>query len=94
MAIATVDYAEPSLVWEFREKLTNQITTLSAEEAVAFLQRTNPAVLIMSTSLYETNLARWKMERSVVQVQGYNFSRFDRAKFAFSKIDLTALIHP
>jgi 4-amino-4-deoxy-L-arabinose transferase-like glycosyltransferase len=87
MTIATVQYTEPSLVWEFRRVLTNEVQTLSANQAVDYLQGTNPAVLIVPTQMYRTNLVRWASRCSVVQAQGINFA-------TFSKANLTALIRP
>jgi len=87
MEFAAVRYEEPSLVWEFGRVLTNHMQYLSVTEAVDFLHRSQPSVLIVPTSLYETNLIRPPGPVTVIQVQGVNW-------VTGSPAGLTALIHP
>lgn len=85
--IAVVDYNEPSLVWEFRQVLTNQVQVLSSADAASFTRQDQPSILIISSGLYQANRERWATNCQIVQVQGINFSRF-------KKTELTALVHP
>ena len=87
MKFATVQYTEPSLVWKFRQVLTNDMQELSASEAADFSRAPTPSILIMPTRLYETNRANWGAHLSVVQVRGINWATFNHT-------ELTALIHP
>jgi 4-amino-4-deoxy-L-arabinose transferase-like glycosyltransferase len=85
MKMATVDFNEPSLVWEFRQVLTNKLEVLSPEQAVGFIHQKGPAILILPTKLYAANPGRWGTNLPVVQVSGMNFARF-------GKTELTAII--
>ncbi len=75
MHMATVIYTEPSLVWEFRQVITNQVQTITTEEAGNFLQMQRPAVLIVPTILYESNGTNWPADVQVVTARGMNWSR-------------------
>ena len=85
MRMANVQYTEPSLVWEFRGVLTNNVENLADGEAVKYMQDPRPAVLVMPTAFYESNLARWPGGMTVEQIRGINWSRSAR-------LELTALI--
>jgi len=87
MRLANVQDTEPSLVWEFRQVITNPMENLEAEAGIKFILGQHPAVLIMPTAFYETNRVRWPDYLTVVQARGINWSRG-------SRLDLTALIHP
>jgi 4-amino-4-deoxy-L-arabinose transferase-like glycosyltransferase len=87
MRIACVQYSEPSLVWEFRQVLTNQVEYLEPAAAEQFIRDRRPAILVVPTEFYETNLARWPDHLMVVQARGINSSRM-------APLALTALIHP
>ena len=87
MRIATVQYSEPSLVWEFRRVLTNSVENLEPSAAMQFIRDEHPAVLVMPTAFYETNRDRWPAHLTVVQARGINLANC-------SRLALTALIHP
>ena len=87
MRIGTVQYSEPSLVWEFRRVLTNSVENLEPSAAMQFIRDEHPAVLVMPTAFYETNRDRWPTHLTVVQARGINLANC-------SRLDLTALIHP
>jgi 4-amino-4-deoxy-L-arabinose transferase-like glycosyltransferase len=86
MKFATVGYDEPSLVWEFRGIVTNDMQTLDANEATGFIHENTPFVLIVPTGLYETNLASLSVNAMTVQVHGFNTVKGAR-------VDLTAIIN-
>lgn len=85
MRIASVQFNEPSVVWEFRQILTNDVEFLASNAATNFFQAGQPAILILPTALYESNRTNWPGNLAVVQAEGVNWSRFQQAK-------LTALI--
>jgi len=87
MRLASVQATEPSLVWEFRQVLTNNMEYLEPAAGINFILEQHPAVLVMPTAFYETNRVRWPGYLSVVQARGINWARG-------SRLDLTALIHP
>jgi 4-amino-4-deoxy-L-arabinose transferase-like glycosyltransferase len=87
MKFASLQSAEPSLVWEFRQVLTNHLQELTAPEAVDFMRGPGPSLLIVPTGFYETNSVAWGTNLSVVQVRGMNWATFSPAR-------LTALIRP
>jgi 4-amino-4-deoxy-L-arabinose transferase-like glycosyltransferase len=86
MKFATVGYDEPSLVWEFRGIVTNDMQTLDANEAAGFIRENTPFVLIVPTDLYKTNLASLATNTVTVQVHGFNTVKGVR-------VDLTAIIN-
>ena len=50
MELAAVGFNEPSLVWEFGQKITNYVEYLPAEKAASFLARPGPRVLVLPTA--------------------------------------------
>ena len=86
MKFATVGYDEPSLVWEFRGIVTNDMQMLDANEAAGFIRENTPFVLIVPTDLYKTNLASLATNTVTVQVHGFNTVKGVR-------VDLTAIIN-
>jgi hypothetical protein len=87
MKFAAVEYTEPSLVWKFRQVVTNDMAELSPTEAVAFAHRATPSILIMPTRWYEDHQAELGTNLTVVQARGINWAKF-------TPTGLTALIHP
>lgn len=85
MAIATVDHQEPSVVWEFRSIVTNQVQFITAGQAAGFLAG-GPAVLILPSEIYTNHRAQWPSNLTVFQVKGIIWSKG-------MKTELTALIH-
>jgi 4-amino-4-deoxy-L-arabinose transferase-like glycosyltransferase len=86
MKFAAVEYTEPSLVWEFRGILTNDMQTLDASQAADFFRENNPSVLIVPTSFYKTNAIFSSSKIIAVRVQGFNSVKG-------AKVDLTAIIN-
>ena len=82
---AAVEYTEPSLVWEFRGIVTNDMQTLDANQAANFLRENNPSVLIVPTDFYKTNLLIFGTDIATVQANGFNAAKG-------VKVDLTAII--
>jgi hypothetical protein len=102
MKFAAFGYDEPSLVWEFRGIVTNDMQTLDANQAAAFLRENNPSVLIMPTGFYKSNLMPLT-NTFTVQTQGINWSHpiiiakpylinVIKFKMTLGKVDLTAVI--
>lgn len=85
MKFAAVEYTEPSLVWEFRGIVTNDMQTLDANQAADFFRGNNCCVLIVPTGFYKTNLMSLATNAVTVQVQGFNAAKG-------AKVDLTAVI--
>jgi 4-amino-4-deoxy-L-arabinose transferase-like glycosyltransferase len=85
--LANVQDTEPSLVWEFRQVITNHMENLKAADGITFILEQHPAVLVMPTAFYETNRLRWPGYLRVVQARGVNWARI-------TPLELTALIHP
>ena len=50
MAIGAVGFNEPSLIWEFRQTITNYVEYLPADKAASFLARPGPRVLVVPTA--------------------------------------------
>ncbi|HUZ08151.1 MAG TPA: glycosyltransferase family 39 protein [Candidatus Paceibacterota bacterium] len=85
MKFAAVEYTEPSLVWEFRGIITNDMQTLDANQAVNFSREKHPSVLIVPTDFYKTNLLIFGTNIATVQASGFNVAKG-------VKVDLTAII--
>lgn len=82
---ATVEFNEPSLVWEFREGLTNYMQQLSVEQAGQFLQRAGSRILILPTQQFTGELMNVATNAMTFRSIGIDTARFKR-------IDLTAVI--
>jgi len=85
MQVATLNFDEPSLVWEFRRSTTNYLQHLTADQAPRFLQMQGPRMLILPTRDLSSQL----------QTAATNFLSF-RARgldtVRFRSVDLTALV--
>ena len=87
MKFATLEYTEPSLVWDFRGVVTNYMETLNANQATDFLRQKNPFVLVVPTSFYRTNSALLTTNMAAVQTRGINVANG-------KKVDVTAIVNP
>jgi 4-amino-4-deoxy-L-arabinose transferase-like glycosyltransferase len=85
MAMAAIDFQEPSLVWEFRQVLTNHMESLPLAKAAQFLQREQPLVLVLPTSDFKEPLPTLASNAVKVRVIGLD-------TVEFKKRDLTAII--
>lgn len=85
MQVATLDFGEPSLVWEFRRTTTNYLQHLTADQAPRFLRLEGPRMLILPTRELSAEL----------QTAATNYLSF-RARgldtVSFRRVDLTALV--
>jgi 4-amino-4-deoxy-L-arabinose transferase-like glycosyltransferase len=85
MEFATVDFNEPSLVWEFRRGLTNYLQQITLEQAGPFLQREGPRILILPTRQFTGGLQNLATNMVSLRAAGIDTARFRR-------IDLTAVV--
>jgi 4-amino-4-deoxy-L-arabinose transferase-like glycosyltransferase len=85
MAMAAVGFQEPSLVWEFRQRLTNQMESLPLAEAAQFLEREQPLVLVLPTSEFKEPLTLLATNATKIRVIGVD-------TVEFKKWDLTAIV--
>jgi hypothetical protein len=85
MAMATVGFQEPSLVWEFRQGLTNQMESLPLAKAAQFLQREPPLVLVLPTSEFKEPLTSLATNGTKIRVIGLD-------TVELKKRDLTAIV--
>ena len=83
--VATVEFDEPSLVWEFRKGVTNYVQHLTMAQGEAFLQRPGSRVLILPTRQFEIQLKPVVTNMIILNATGIDTARFRR-------IALTALI--
>lgn len=85
MEFATVDFNEPSLVWEFRQGLTNYLQQLTLEQAGPFLQKAGPRILILPTKQFSGELRNLATNTMSFRSAGLDTARFRR-------LDLTAVV--
>jgi 4-amino-4-deoxy-L-arabinose transferase-like glycosyltransferase len=85
MRFATVQYTEPSLVWEFRGMLTNHMQVLNPDQVESFINRGGPVVLVVPTSFCKTNPGSLARKIIEVHARGINVVKG-------RKVELTALI--
>jgi 4-amino-4-deoxy-L-arabinose transferase-like glycosyltransferase len=87
MHFASVDYAEPSLVWYFRSHVHGFYWALKPEHVEKFMAFSGPRFVIMPTdvarTVYPELPAGWKSYTA----QGFNFAKGQRA-------DLTMILKP
>ena len=82
---ATIEFDEPSLVWEFRRQLTNYMQNLKIEHAASFLNEPGPRILILPTSQFTGDLCKLATNATAFRAVGLDTARF-------RKIDLTEVI--
>jgi 4-amino-4-deoxy-L-arabinose transferase-like glycosyltransferase len=87
MELAAVGFDEPSLVWEFRQGITNYMEYLPAEKAALFLARPGPRVLVLPTAQARGLLKELAAGAICVRATGLDTVHFRRH-------DLTAIIRP
>jgi 4-amino-4-deoxy-L-arabinose transferase-like glycosyltransferase len=87
MELAAVGFGEPSLVWEFRQGITNYVEFLPIEKAAAFLARPRPRILVLPSSLVTGPLKDLAAGAVCVRATGFDTVQFKRH-------DLTAIIRP
>jgi hypothetical protein len=84
---ASVDFDEPSLVWEFRRGITNYMQRISFEQSRGFLAQPGPRILIMPTRMRDSELWLQSTNLLTFRAAGIDTARFRR-------LDLTAVIKP
>jgi 4-amino-4-deoxy-L-arabinose transferase-like glycosyltransferase len=87
MAMAAVEFSEPSLAWEFHQIITNRIELLSVSEATAFLNQSSPRMLVLPTDQLRGPLRELSTNAVLVRATG-----IDTAQFKYW--DLTTVIKP
>jgi hypothetical protein len=85
MNVASVEFEEPSLVWEFRSVATNDIKFIKAAEANAFLESPPPLCLVVPTSDLKSGMVSLPGDAQTFRATGY-----DTTKLRFW--DVTAVI--
>lgn len=75
--VASVQYAEPSLVWEMRKQTTNYVQFIGKEQAAEWLQQPG-SVLILPTSDFRELLATQPATNLTRTIQGIDTGRFKR----------------
>jgi len=82
--LGSFGYTEPSIVWRFRQVLTNQVTLDSVDQARDFLTNSPPYILVLPTS----DLARLPDTNGLlISVHGLDMVKF-------KNWNLTALVRP
>ena len=84
---ATADFNEPSLVWEFRQGLTNYMEQITVEQARGYLDKPGPRMLIVPTALLSQ-----EPSLTISNVLRFRAVGIDTARFR--RIDLTAVVKP
>lgn len=85
MELATVEFNEPSLVWEFRHGLTNYMQQLTVEQAGQFLRQDGPRILILPSKQFTLELKNLATNMMTFRSAGIDTARFTR-------LDLTAVV--
>jgi hypothetical protein len=85
MELATVEFNEPSLVWEFRRGLTNYMQQLTVEQAGPFLRKPGPRILILPTKLFSDEIKSLATNLVTFRSAGLDTARFRR-------LDLTTVV--
>jgi 4-amino-4-deoxy-L-arabinose transferase-like glycosyltransferase len=85
--LATIDFDEPSLVWEFRKGVTYHMEKISLSEAADFLKKPSPRILILPTQQFNAELRDCARNAMVFRSAGINTASLRR-------IDLTTLVKP
>ena len=86
MELATVEFNEPSLVWEFRQGLTNYMQSLTIEQAEQFLQKKGQRILLLPTKQFSAELKELATNMLTFQSAGLDTATFRR-------LDLTVVVH-
>jgi 4-amino-4-deoxy-L-arabinose transferase-like glycosyltransferase len=87
MQFATIDFDEPSLVWEFRKVTTNYMQHLTRDQAKQFLQEPGPRMLFVTTKEFTGELTSLGTSALTVRSTGIDTARF-------RKLDLVAVVKP
>lgn len=84
---ASLDFAEPSLVWYFRKYLSTYMTTLRKKDAASYLQENGPRLLILPTEMVAQALPSPDPHWRQWHTRGFNVPKGQ-------SVDLTLLLKP
>jgi len=85
MALAAVQFSEPSLVWEFRQVITNHFDLIPISQATNFLRENSPRILVLPTAQLDEVLKGLATNTLQVRAKGFDSVQFKRW-------DLTAIV--
>ena len=85
MQFAAVEFEEPSVVWYFRSRLQDFLTRLNKKNAVEFMSKPGPRLIIVPTSLLHTLFPN--QPQPTFSTRGFNIPKGKR-------VDLTLVIKP
>ena len=88
MEIASIDYAEPSIVWYFRSRVKGFLAPLSKKNAQEFISRPGPRCIVLPRDQAQNVI----VSEFPVQWQRFNTTGFNIPKG--KKVDLILLLRP
>jgi len=87
MQFASVEFAEPSLVWYFRSRVNGFLTPLNKRRATEFMGLAGPRFLVLPTSVAATTFANPPQDWEFFTTSGFNIAKGKR-------VDLTLALKP
>ena len=87
MEFASIDYAEPSVVWYFRSRVRGFLTPLTKRNAQEFISRPGPRFIIMPTKQGNFAFPDYPVHWERFSATGLNIPKG-------KKVDLTLLVRP
>jgi 4-amino-4-deoxy-L-arabinose transferase-like glycosyltransferase len=85
--IASLEFEEPSVVWYFRSRVQGFLTRLNKKNAVDFMSKSGPRLVIVPTTAAETLFANPPQDWKIFSTRGFNV-----AKGRF--VELTLVLKP
>jgi len=87
MEFSAVDFQEPSLVWYFRSRVKGWMTPLNQKNAVEFMERNGPRLVILPSALVPKTFANPPSSWKTFSTTGFNVAKG-------KKVELTLLLKP
>jgi hypothetical protein len=87
MQFASVEFAEPSLVWYFRSRVNGFLTPLNKRRATEFMGLGGPRFLVLPTSVAATTFEDPPQDWEFFTTSGFNIAKGKHA-------DLTLALKP
>jgi hypothetical protein len=87
MQFASVEFAEPSLVWYFRSRVNGFLTPVNKRRATDFMSLPGPRFVVLPTSMAATTFASRPQDWEFFTTSGFNIAKGKRA-------DLTLVLKP
>jgi 4-amino-4-deoxy-L-arabinose transferase-like glycosyltransferase len=87
MQFASVEFAEPSLVWYFRSRVNGFLAPLNKRRATEFMSLAGPRFLVLPTSVAATTFANPPQDWEFFTTSGFNVAKGKR-------VDLTLALKP